>query len=184
LLDEWTLANPLLLELTATQIRKICRKIRFRRAIHRWRFLLILLALLFLGGAGYAGYWGYGKLLNRQAYALISRAMEDLKEGKPTEARMGVETALLLGKPSPLDFLRKHSSENPGNLSSVATLAFAELKAGNTQAAMRLFDAAPRALRAGALGANPPFQKSASKSSACLGARIFTPTFRKQAAGK
>lgn len=33
-------------------------------------------------------------------------------------------------------------------------------------------------------GANPPFQKSASKSSACLGVRILTPIFRKQAAGK
>lgn len=77
--------------MTAAQIRKLRRKIRRRRAIHRWRFILII---LFLGVVGYAGHWAYGKILNRQAYALVSRAMEDWKEGKPVEARMGVETAL------------------------------------------------------------------------------------------
>jgi Tfp pilus assembly protein PilF len=110
--------------LTAAQIKKLRRKIRFRRAIHRWRFLLILLALLFLGGAGYAGYWGYGKLLNRQAYALISRAMEDLKEGKPTEARMGVETALRI---------------QPGHPAATRLLARIQAASGQPEAALATF---------------------------------------------
>lgn len=80
--------------MTAAQIKKLRRKIRLRRTIRRWRFLLILLLLLLLGGAGYGGYWAYGKILNRQAFAFVGRAMEDLKNGKTTEARMGVETAL------------------------------------------------------------------------------------------
>lgn len=80
--------------MTAARIQKLRKKIRLRRAIRRWRFLLILLTLLLLGGAGCAGYWAYGKILNRQAYALVGRAVEDLKNGKVTEARMGVETAL------------------------------------------------------------------------------------------
>jgi tetratricopeptide (TPR) repeat protein len=77
--------------MTAAQIKKLRRKIRRRRTIRRWRFLLILLGLLL---AGFVGHWAYGKLLNRQAYALASRAIESWREGKLQEARMGVETAL------------------------------------------------------------------------------------------
>ena len=60
--------------MTAAQIKKLRRKIRLRLTIRRWRFLLILLFLLLLGGAGYGGYLAYGKILNRQAYAFVERA--------------------------------------------------------------------------------------------------------------
>jgi Tfp pilus assembly protein PilF len=80
--------------MTAAQISKLRRKIRFRRAIRRWRFPLISLLIAFLAGAGYGGYWAYGKILNRQAFALVQRAMEDLQQGKVAQARMGADTAL------------------------------------------------------------------------------------------
>jgi Tfp pilus assembly protein PilF len=110
--------------MTADLIRKLRRKIRRRRAIHRWRYLLILVALLILVGAGFAGHWAYGKLLNRQAYALVSRAMDDLKNGKPTEARMGVETALRI---------------QPGHPAATRLLARLQAASGEPEAALATF---------------------------------------------
>ncbi|MFY8269609.1 MAG: tetratricopeptide repeat protein, partial [Terrimicrobiaceae bacterium] len=110
--------------MTAAQIKKLRRKIRLRLTIRRWRFLLILLFLLLLGGAGYGGYWAYGKILNQQAYALVERAAEDLQKGKVTEARMGVETALRI---------------RPGHPPATRLLARIQAASGEPEAALATF---------------------------------------------
>jgi len=110
--------------MTAAQIKKLRRKIRLRLTIRRWRFLLILLFLLLLGGAGYGGYWAYGKILNRQAYALVERAAEDFQKGKVTEARMGVETALRI---------------RPGHPPATCLLARIQAASGEPEAALATF---------------------------------------------
>jgi Tfp pilus assembly protein PilF len=110
--------------MSAARIKKLRSKIRFRRAIRRWRFLLLLFALLLLGGAAYGGYWAYGKILNRQAHALVGRAVEDLKNGKVTEARMGVETALRI---------------KPGHPPATRLLARIQAASGEPEAALATF---------------------------------------------
>ncbi|MFM8363932.1 MAG: tetratricopeptide repeat protein, partial [Verrucomicrobiota bacterium] len=110
--------------MTAARIKKLRKKIRLRRTIRRWRYLLILLALLLIGGAGFAGYWAYEKILNRQAYALVGRAVEDLKNGKVTEARMGVETALRI---------------QPGHPAAARLLARIQAASGQPEQALATF---------------------------------------------
>jgi tetratricopeptide (TPR) repeat protein len=147
--------------MNAARIRKLRRKIRFRRAIRRWRYPLILLALLFLAGAGFAGHWAYGKILNRQAWALCSRAMEDMREGKIQEARMGAETALriqpgytaatrllgriqaMTGQPeAALATFQKLTDERQLSLDDIKLYARLASQKGETQLAGRLAEAA------------------------------------------
>lgn len=107
--------------MTAARIKKLRRKIRFRRTVHRWRYLL---AILLLAGAGSGGYWAYEKILNRQAWALCSRAMEGLREGKIQEARMGAETALRI---------------RPGHPAATRLLARIQAASGQSEAALATF---------------------------------------------
>jgi tetratricopeptide (TPR) repeat protein len=110
--------------MTAARIQKLRRKIRVRRAIRRWRYPLVLLAILLLAGASYAGYWAYGKILNRQAYALVGRAMEDMRAGKIQEARMGAETALRI---------------QPGHVPATRLLGRIQAASGQPEAALATF---------------------------------------------
>lgn len=112
------------LSMNAARIKKLRRKIRFRRAIRRWRYLLILLLLVLLVGAVYSTHWAYGKILNRQAFALVGRAMEDLREGKIQQARMGAETAQRI---------------KPGHPAATRLLARIQVAGGEPEAALATF---------------------------------------------
>ena len=84
-------------------------------------------------------------VLSRRDAAFSLRFFEALANSAPLAAGPAFQNniahhRLILGTAAPLDFLRKHSAENPDNLSTVATLALAELKGGRRAAAMRLFD--------------------------------------------
>jgi Tfp pilus assembly protein PilF len=110
--------------MTAARIQKLRRKIRFRRGVHRWRHLLILLLIGLVAGAGYAGHWAYGKILNRQAFALVGRAMDDMREGNIQNARMGAETALRI---------------KPGHAHATRLLARIQAASGQPEAALATF---------------------------------------------
>ena len=109
--------------MTASQFRRLRRKIRFRRFTRRWRFLLILALLVVLGAMAYGGKWAYGKFLNRQAYAFTSKAAEDFARGDFKRARMSVSTALRLspGHPAATRMLARIQAVSGERLEALTT---------------------------------------------------------------
>jgi len=96
----------------------------FGALIHRWRYLIIFLFVVFGACAVVGGRWAYGKFVNRQANALVAKATEDLRRGNATQARMGVETALRL---------------KPGHPSATRLLARVQAATGEPEKALATF---------------------------------------------
>ncbi len=103
-------------------IRRGARRcVAIRRFLRRKRLFLVLLLLLALAGSGWGSLWGYRKFKGHRSAALAEMAVGYLKDGKPSEARMALETALRL---------------QPANVSALRMLARLQGASGDGAAAL------------------------------------------------
>lgn len=98
------------------------RVIAMRRFVRKRRIVTALVALVVLAGAAYGVKWAWGKVENRRSLAMVQMAQGYLKEGKATEARMCLETALRL---------------QPAQASALQTLARLQTQTGEAAAALQ-----------------------------------------------
>jgi tetratricopeptide (TPR) repeat protein len=137
-------------------------RVRLRRT-WKSRWFRAILVLAVLGMFAGSGLWAFGKLERRQARGLVAKATEYLKEGKPEEARMGLETALRLDPKNAqalrllarlreaqgagaesLDAMRRLADSGQLTLEDLSAYAAAAARAGDWALAERLADAAAR----------------------------------------